>query len=130
MINFHTIKQNIIDMEYGWKKPQSLIILVPGLSLIFQKIQTSHLLNILKETYQTSDQSSALINSREYKKLDSIYQWHVLGSLIQTISLVALSIWNPVFLVPAAFSTYEMFVSAKGLTREVVVPNGGQLRIK
>jgi hypothetical protein len=124
MINFHTIKQSIIEMEYGWKKPRSLIILVPGLSLIFQKIQVSHLISTLKASYQKPDQFSALLNSREYAKLDTIYKWHTLGSLIQTISLLALTTLNPVFLLPAAFSIYEMYASAEGITHKVIQLDG------
>ena len=93
--------------------------------MIFQKIQVSHLINTLKASYQRPDQA---LNSREYTKLDIINTLHAVGSLIQTISLLALTTLNPIFLLPAAFSIYEMYVSSKGITHKVIQLDG-QLHI-
>lgn len=123
MVNFQSIKQTIINTDYGWNKPLSFIVLVPGASLIFQKIQVAHLISTLNLIYQKPDQFRALINSREYAKLDTLYQWHYVGSLIQIITLLVLSKLNPLFLLPTAISIYEQHCSNKRNHRIIQVDN-------
>lgn len=119
MVNFYNIQQNIIDMDYCWNR-KTLVLLVPGVSLIIQKIQTSHLLDILRSTYKKSDQFKDLLNSREHVKLETVCGMHTLGSLVQIISLLFLTHFNFLFLAPIAFSIYEMYSSSKGIMREVI----------
>lgn len=130
MLNFQAIRQSIINTDYGFDKPKSLIVLVPIASLIFQKIQVSNLINTLKNTYTRPHQCLDLINSREYKKLNTVHNWHVLGSLIQTISLLFLINFHPLFLIPAVFSIYELSSSANKIMHEVIQLDGRGLYIE
>ncbi len=130
MINFQTIRQNIINTEYGFDKPKSLVVvLVPIVSLIFKKIQVSNLMSTLKATYTRPVQFSDLLDSREYTKIGTLHKWHAVGSLIQTISLLSLLTINPLFLIPAAFSMYELLNSVKGISSEEIKLDG-QLHLK
>lgn len=129
MIHFQSIKQHILEMEYGFNRPKSLVVLIPGVSLIFLQIQASALRQTLNETYTKLDELSALSENPAYAKLDTIHTWHALGSLAQVILLLFLSTFHPLCLIPAAFSFYELYSSSRGVTREVVVTDG-KLHIK
>lgn len=115
MITLNAIRQNIISMEYGFTKPKSLVVLIPVVSLIFQKIQVSEHMLTLNTASNTSYEYWAVDNP-QHLKLDSIYKWHGIGSLIQTIILVSLLTFHPLFLIPTVFSIYEMYTCSKGIT--------------
>lgn len=118
MINCAAIKQSVLNMEYGFNRPESSIVLVPIVSLIFRKYQISHLVHTLKTTYTTPDQASFLLNSHSYQKINTIHKWHIFGGAVQTIFLVFLVAVHPLFLLPAAISFYELCSSLKGLTQD------------
>jgi hypothetical protein len=126
MISFQTIKESIFNINYGFGEPKSLIIFVPIVSLIVQKIQISDLIDTLKNTYKTPYQFVDLKKSFDYGKLKTIYKWHALGSLIQTISLLFLLTFNPLFLIPAAFSIHEFYRSFNGIVHEVIHMEDGK----
>ena len=117
-MSIQSITQSIVDTKYGWAQPGSLIVLVPIMSLIFQKIQVAHIQETLSG--YPVEQMESLRQSLEFKKLDTIYAWHTLGSLIQTIVLLALSRIYPLFLIPASCAIYELCCSFVKLnTREL-----------
>ncbi len=113
MIYFNAIKEATknVELEYGWNKPQTFIVLIPVISLVFLKIQIYHLKDKLKldyPNYRARNQFYNLWESREYKKIEDICKWHKLGSHIQSIALCALSCFNPLFLLPMVFSICEL----------------------
>ena len=112
MVSLQAIKQNIVNMEYGLSKPSSLIVLFPVVSLIFRRMQVSHLLKTLQDT---NPGPTELLKSSVDKKFETIYKAHALGSLIQTISLVFLSKYQPLFALPIAFSIGELLSSLRGM---------------
>lgn len=127
MVSFQAIKQNIVNMEYGLSKPSSLIVLFPVVSLIFRRMQVSHLLKTLQDT---NPGPTELYKSTVYKKFETIYKAHALGSLIQTISLIFLSKYQPLFVLPIACSIYELLSSLRGMSYHEIEWNKGKLDIK
>lgn len=120
MFTFESVKKNVIAMEYKLVSLQSLILLIPGVSLIAKKIHEAHLFDLIKKNHPTSSKMAALLGSREYNKLDTIYKGHAIGSTIQLVALVALSLFmHPFFLLFAAFAAYEFYSSFRGLTNTV-----------
>lgn len=109
-MSINAIKEGALNIEYGWSHPGSLVVLVPGLSLLVQKIQSAHILEVLKTTYPKSEQIVQKLSSPEYKKLGAMYDWHHVGSGIQCVALLALSAVTPWVLLPTCFSLYQ-FVS-------------------
>jgi|688.fasta_scaffold04683_6 hypothetical protein len=105
--SFSAIKRGIGNLEFGWTKPVTLVTCIPVVSLIVQKIQLNH-------HQQTGD--------FKLEKLHAINKWHALGSLVQTICLLALSILYPIFLLPAAISAFQLYLSFNGM-KECTVPN-------
>lgn len=125
-----SVKQNIIQLDYGWNA-QSLVVFIPGISLLVQKIKSAHIYANLKETYTSGKQLTLLLASKEYAQLDKMHKWHSLGSLVQTIVFVTLGIMcNPLFFVPSVFSLYEMHISSKGLTHKFVLHEDNKLEIQ
>ena len=43
-MNFSNVRQSLENIDYAWTKPQTYLVLVPGLSLIIQKIQLANTL--------------------------------------------------------------------------------------
>lgn len=124
MFNIGSIKQKFEQMNYGCST-HTLILLVPAVSLLAQKLQVAQLFRVLKENYRQPSTLQALFGSREYKKLNSVFRWHAIGSLIQVVSLIALARFSPLFLIPAAISMYELYSALKGICHEVIYFNGG-----
>jgi hypothetical protein len=111
------IENKLAHLEYG-PNFQSLIVLIPGISLIAQRIQNSHLRsNIEANKYDEQ------IFYREGRKLQTLGLYHCVGDLVQTIALLALAAINPLFMLPAILPIYGLWTSlpphlANGLDRE------------
>ena len=108
---FERIREGMAKIEYGYNL-QSLIVFVPGLSLIALKVQRSYLLNESQKTkYATHQQAIAVSDSRS-EKLETAACYHIAGTSIQAITLLALTtLLHPLFLVPCLCSLYEMLSS-------------------
>jgi hypothetical protein len=104
---FERIREGMAKMEYGCNL-QSLIVFVPVASLIALKVQRSYLLNeSQKAKYATPQQLLAV-----FGRLNTPACYHIVGSSIQTITLLALTtLLHPLFLAPCFFSLYEMLSS-------------------
>lgn len=87
MINFPAIKQQIIAMDYG-RNVQSLIVLVPSLSLVVQRMQINAILRTIENNYL--HRPLDVLTSHEFTKITNIYKWHVIGSAIQAIAFALL----------------------------------------
>lgn len=122
MLDCASIRQKIANIEYGFN-PASLVVLVPGLSLIVQKIQSSQLLDTLRANYSEPAQASALLASREYAKLDTVFKYHVTGSFIQTIFFAALSALHPLFVVPTLLAAYGSYSAVNSHHLEIIMAN-------
>lgn len=120
MVNLQTIRQSIIKIDYGFNNPKSLLVLCPGVSLICQKIQMGALIETLENRYHKPHKIEEICTSDEFYKIRKICKWHLLGSLIQTISLLFLANVQPLFLIPAAISLYQAFSSFNGISRESI----------
>lgn len=112
------IRQTIVDMNYGWTNPTSIIVLIPVVSLIFQHIQKESFLKILNANYQQVHQIPAAQTSHEFIKLDKLHTWHRMGHMIQGICSVALAALYPPLLMILPLSVYGMSVSYHGTIHE------------
>jgi|694.fasta_scaffold04683_7 hypothetical protein len=111
--NVSNLRQSIINMQYGWTKPATLVVLIPVVSLIVQRMQLNHL-----------QQAQDIQRKSKIDRLDTINKWHTFGSLIQTICLIALSFFYPLLLVPAAISIIQMYASSRGLVHQEIIHVG------
>jgi hypothetical protein len=108
----------MIHIDYGFHNPQSLIVLVPVVSLIVEKQQVSHLQEKLNTNYAKPEQFRDFLKSREVIQLDRIFKWHALGSLVQMIGLLALSFFFPIALFLTFVPIYEAYYSSKGIVMQ------------
>lgn len=64
-MSLSTIKQTIENIDYAWTNPLSYTVLIPGLSLIIQKIQFDKLLplndNITATSQRTPPKQQSLL---------------------------------------------------------------------
>jgi hypothetical protein len=106
---FERIREGMAKMEYGCNL-QSLIVFIPVASLIALKAQHSYLHNVIKEATKDCTPEETLkfkMLSLEWEELHSAACYHILGSTIQTITLLALATLHPLFLAPCLLSFYE-----------------------
>jgi hypothetical protein len=80
-MDFSGIKQKIENIEYSWKNPQMLLVLIPGVSLVIQKIQLTNVLPLMNNPTQ---QNVAQANVQTRKFLN-VCKWHLGGAIIQAI---------------------------------------------
>lgn len=123
MVSLQAIKQSLVDIEYGWNAG-SLVVLVPGLSLLVQKMQRAQLIESLKSQNFSVEQSQSFYNSREFKKLDTIAYVHAVGSMIQLAAFIVLSTMTPYALIPAAVSLYQLYTCSSDIQRSVTFVDG------
>jgi hypothetical protein len=105
-MSFSGIRQNLENIDYAWTKPQTYLVLVPGLSLIVQKIQLANTLPLINNiTQQNIAQADA-----KSRKFANICKWHLRGSMIQiTASIIAIKVFAvPLFSLVAILATYEL----------------------
>ena len=91
-MNISNIRQNIENIEYAWNKPASYLVLVPGLSLLIQKIQFAN----YKEGHPPEVES----------KFFNICRWHVRGALVKVAIAVGL-LAAPLFSLLVVLSIFE-----------------------
>lgn len=100
------ITQKLIGLEYGWNRVGTLVVFIPGVSLITHKLKTADLRRTIENGWYDP---ASRINFDDARFLDNVHEWHILGSLVQTVSSIALGILvNPVFLVPSFVAMYEV----------------------
>ncbi len=90
------ISQRLKPLEYGINKLGTLIVLVPGVSLIAYHAKTAALHQKIKDD-QKLEQDLLLVadmEKKDWKKLKQINQWHILGSLVQIVAIVALAFFK------------------------------------
>lgn len=51
-MSLSSIKQKLENIDYAWTKPQTYLVLVPGLSLVIQKIQLANTLPLMNDVNQ------------------------------------------------------------------------------
>jgi hypothetical protein len=112
MLVFANIKEKIINIEYGLNK-ESLVLLVPVISLICRKIKTENLLHQLRT--DNSIFRPEIVRDPKIEKLDFINKCHGIASAIQCIALLIFISSFPYLLIPAIFSFYENFISCRAL---------------
>lgn len=131
MINFSSIHQKIVSIDYGFNKPTSLITLAPIVSLVVLKMQKAHLYTVIQHSFKldTVSECVSLLSNPNSKKIDTINQWHLAGALIQAIVLFSLSHFNPLIGFIGFISLYEATISARGIAYEEIskTPNGASV---
>ncbi len=109
-----SLRQSIENINYAWNKPQSYLVLIPGISLLVQKIQLAKILpSIEKMRPPIIDDRNQDDNVSEdeviVKKYSNISKWHVKGSLMSLIGSIALISINPLAtFIGTIFSLYQM----------------------
>lgn len=115
MVSFASIKQSISNINYGWNLP-SLMVFVPGLSLLVQKIKTADITarivsnlpdpancdevddpdnqSIANYSQYLANFSSSLQAAKGTVKSDpdliKMYKWHAIGGVVQLVALFVL----------------------------------------
>jgi hypothetical protein len=99
------------EVLYNRRNPQTLVVLVPILSLFVQNIQVN----------STKKFNSPIILEKTLKQLDINYTWNALGALAQTITFVTLAVFaNSLllflsFAALSALSIYQFSKSTNGM---------------
>jgi len=98
----------IAGLEYGLKKPETLVVCVPVLAQLVQHIQLSR---ILKPT----NFNEMLVYA---EKVDPINTYHAIGALIRAVAWIALSVFtgNPWIAFCSFPALYQAYRSSQNLT--------------
>jgi hypothetical protein len=109
---FERIKERMAHIDYGCNL-QSSIVFVPILSLVALKVHKFHILNESQKTpYATFDQAGAVLDSQS-KKLTNAACCHLVGSLIQVITLIVLRTFlHPLFAIPFLWCSVAELMSS------------------
>ncbi len=111
---FSRIQQSINNIDYAWNKPQSYLALIPGISLLIQKIQLAKILPLINNMHppKIDDSSQEKGISKDegiVRKYSNLSKWHVRGSLISLIASIALiNIYPLVTFIGAGLSLFQM----------------------
>ena len=105
-MSFSIIKQSLERIDYAWFKPQTYLVLVPGLSLIIQKVQLANTLPLITDV----NQSNVVQADAKSRQFVNICKWHWAGSMIQiAVSIIAIQAFaTPLFLLLAILATCEL----------------------
>ena len=105
-MSFSGIRQGLESIDYAWVKPQTYLVLVPGLSLIIQKVQLANTLPLINNVTQ---QNVAQVDAKS-RKFANICKWHLRGSMIQiAASVIAIKVFAvPLFSLLAILASYEL----------------------
>lgn len=132
-MNLSSIGQYLQNIDYSWTKPKTYLVIVPGISLIIQKIQLANILPLISEILEkhpTMQQSSIQVDGVS-RKFANICKWHLRGSMIQImVCLIAMKIFAaPMFLSLGILAGYEMVDTLIKSLRNTVIfyefyPNG------
>lgn len=116
------ITQSIQSMDYDWKKPQTYLVFVPGISLLIQKVQMAHILPLSNE--EVTGENAARLNTQT-KRFVQICKWHYGGSMTQLIIAIIASkilLASPLVLFFVSLTAYELLDTwIKGLRSPVQV---------
>lgn len=82
------LTQSIQSIDYDWKKPQTYLVFIPGLSLLIQKVQMAHILPLSNE--EVTGENAARLNAQT-KRFVQICKWHYGGSMTQLIIAIIAS---------------------------------------
>lgn len=119
-MNIHSIREKLENIDYGWSKPQSYLIFVPGLSLLIQKVQLAQILPLREEDDVTAENHFQVdLNT---KKFVEIHKWHLRGSAIQLMaSIMAIQACSlPIFSLIALLSMGQfVYTSILGLMTRI-----------
>lgn len=98
------------NIDYASTKPQTYLVLVPGLSLIIQKIQLANTLPLPVIGNEMLMQPQATQLDASSRKFANICKWHLRGSMIQIVaSVIAVKAFAaPLFSLLAILATYEL----------------------
>ncbi len=77
MFNIASVKEKIQNIEYGWNKPASYLVLVPVISMIVQNIQRSY----FKERSANSRDGQEFLEFNN--RVAQMHNWHWTGAVIQ-----------------------------------------------
>jgi len=101
-MTFNNIRDNVKNMDYSWKTMSTYIVLVPGLSLIVQKIQMANLLPLSQKLDKRAD-------DKQCRKFANVCKWHLRGSMVQMVAVIAAVkvLATPIFLLIACAAAYE-----------------------
>lgn len=77
-MNFSSIRQSIEAIDYSWTNPQTCMVLIPGLSLLIQKVQMAKAIPMLHNAMQSGHGKVPAVN-----KFLNICIWHLKGSAVQ-----------------------------------------------
>jgi hypothetical protein len=115
------IKNYVCDKEYAWNEPHTYLLLVPGVSLVLQKMQFSEALPL---TFNKMQHQYPLTTNNESRKFANICKWHLRGSMTQLIiCIIAVKAFSlPLFSLLAILATYEMVDTLyKGLANRITL---------
>lgn len=115
-MNISSIRQSLENIDYKWNNPKTYLVLVPGISLLIQKIQLSKILPL-----NPADQ---ILKPLKSLKFVDICKCHLRGSLIQMMaSVIAVKVFAlPLFSIIGIVATYELINTAiLGLKNPVTI---------
>ncbi len=97
-MNFSGIRQSLENIDYAWNKPQTYLVLVPGLSLIIKNIQLAEVLPLppINNVILISPNEAIQLEASS-RKFATICKWHFGGSIIQ---MIACAVATKTFAVP------------------------------
>ncbi len=132
---YNTLKNLGIDMlylgkiDYSWNKPQTYLVLVPGLSLLIEKIKSTNLKPFINNDWN----NKSVAPNEKSKEFANMCKWHLRGSLIQmacigAITVYALPLFSLLSLLPIceALYTYSIAMSNPVVIHEYS-PSTGQV---
>lgn len=113
MIN--SVYNRICSIEYRINNIESYVVLVPGISLLVFKTKLAFLEKEMEANlaHEASLKNDSMLRTSRFSNntLEAILvldAWHVIGNLVQLISLVAFAIMvHPVFMIPLGVAVYE-----------------------
>ncbi len=112
MINFPALKQQIIAMDYG-RNVQSLVVLIPGLSFVVQRLQINAILRTIENNYL--HRPLDILNCHEFAQITNIYKWHAIGSAIQTVAFtILLKPFPKAFVIPFWLALGQLLYATSG----------------
>lgn len=103
-MNLSSIRQSIESINYSWTNPLTSLVLIPGVSLLINRVQLAKVVPMLMTAKHSIQEEAAASN-----KFLNICKWHFRGSAIQTVvCFVAFKIFaNQLLLLLSVFALME-----------------------
>jgi hypothetical protein len=114
------IKTNMQKLDYSWSNPAAYSVVIPGLSLIVQKVQLYNLLPMMTDV-KPHNFIKADMQARQFMK---VCDWHMAGSMVQIIATAFLVNYFaiPMLALIAVPAVYEFLDTAiKRLRNRIVI---------